>query len=96
MYKCSKCKKELDGSEAYEYRGAISCAEHFDEVTEVRNFQRQEIIEEESRKTDCFKGLDLSPDTVVGKANREILKTRIEISKKESGRLKAYEGREDE
>jgi len=93
--KCQKCKIELDDSDAYEYRGAFSCADHFDEVIESRDFQRQEIIEEESRKTDCFRGLDLG-DNPIGKANREILKSRIEIASKESGRLKDYEGRKDD
>lgn len=91
-YTCSKCHKELDSSEAYEYRGAVSCEEHFDEVCESRDFQRQEIIAEESGKTDKFKGLDLG-DNVIGKANREILKGSIEIASKESGRLKEYENR---
>ncbi len=92
-YKCSKCKKELDGFEAYEYRGAISCEEHFDEVIEMRDFQRQEIINEESNKTKVFKGLDLDPRNPIGKANREMLSGRIEVASKESGRIKEYEGR---
>lgn len=91
-YICSKCKKELSSSEAYEYRGAVSCDEHFDEVCELRDFQRQEIIIEESSKTDKFKGLDLG-DNVIGSANREILKGSIEVASKESGRLKNYENR---
>jgi len=89
---CSKCHKEIDGCEAYEYRGAISCDGCFDSVIETRDFQRQEIINEESAKTDKFKGLDLG-NNVIGKANREILKGQIEIASKESGRLKEYEGR---
>ena len=89
-YKCKKCKIELDAGDAYEYRGAISCAEHFDLVKSGRDFERQEIIEEEKNKTECFRGLDLS-DSKIGKANREILKARIEIASKESGRLKSYE-----
>lgn len=93
-YKCSKCHKELDGYEAYEYRGAVACESCFDDVIESRDYQRQEIIAEESAKTECFRGLDLSPNTVLGKANREILKAQIEIAGKESGRLKAYEGRD--
>tara|TARA_R100000951_G_scaffold40568_2_gene34338 strand:- start:126 stop:419 length:294 start_codon:yes stop_codon:yes gene_type:complete len=91
-YTCSKCHKEIDGCEAYEYRGAVACEECFDSVIETRDFQRQEIITEESAKTDKFKGLDLG-DNVIGKANREILKGSIEIASKESGRLKEYENR---
>ena len=89
-YTCSKCHNELDGSEAYEYRGAIACDTCFDSVIETRDFQRQEIIAEESAKTDKFKGLDLG-DNVIGKDNREILKGSIETASKESGRLKEYE-----
>lgn len=92
MYTCSKCKKELESCDTYEYRGAYSCEECFDDVIESRDFQRQEIIHEESAKTDKFKSLDLG-DSVIGKANREVLKVQIEIASKESGRLKEYEGR---
>ncbi len=92
MYKCSKCKKELDGSETYEYRGVFACWDHFEEVIESRDFQRQEIINEEDAKTKVFQGLDLG-DNCIGNANREILKAQIEIASKESGRLKYYEGR---
>jgi len=91
-YTCSKCHKKIDGLEAYEYRGAIACEDCFDSVIETRDFQRQEIIAEESAKIDKFKGLDLG-DSVIGKANREILKSSIEVASKESGRLKEYEKR---
>lgn len=93
MYKCKKCKKELDGSEAYEYRGAYSCEEHFDEVCEKRDWERQELIKEEDPKLKPLKGLDLSPETIIGKANRELLKSKIEIASKESFKMKEYEGR---
>lgn len=93
VYKCSKCGIELNGSEAYEYRGAISCDKHFDEVIEARDFQRQEIINEEYNKTRVLKGLDLDPSGPVGRANNQILSRQIEIASKESGRLKEYEGR---
>lgn len=88
--KCLICKIDLDDHTAYEYRGAFSCADHFDEVCKKRENQRQEIIKEEHAKTKVFKGLDLG-DSVIGKANREILKSQIEIASKESQRLKAYE-----
>ena len=29
-YRCNKCKKDLEADEAYEYRGAVACSEHFD------------------------------------------------------------------
>ena len=41
---CLVCKKELEDSEAYEYRGAIACEEHFSEVTEKRDYQREEVM----------------------------------------------------
>ena len=90
VYKCSKCKRELDSSEAYEYRGTFSCEERFDEVSEMRDFERNQIIKEEHNKTNVFKGLDLT-DSAVGKANKKLLKQRIEIASKESARLNQYE-----
>jgi hypothetical protein len=87
---CLKCNKELKSNEAYEYRGAIACAEHFDEVSESRERERREIIAEESRKTECFRGLDMG-ESVIGRANRKLLTSPVEIASKESGRLKAYE-----
>jgi len=92
IYHCYKCKKQLEAIETYEYRGLYSCEEHFDEVIEARDFQRQEIMEEENHKTKVFRGLSLG-DNVIGRANRELLKPQIEIARKESGRLKEYEGR---
>lgn len=92
IMKCSICKIELDESTAYEYRGAIACAEHHGQMIERRDFERNEIIREESAKTEVFKGLDLG-DSSVGKANREILSRQIEIAGKESAKLRKYEGR---
>ncbi|MFT7279865.1 hypothetical protein [Pseudoalteromonas sp. MelDa3] len=89
-YTCKKCKAKLRASEAYEYRGAFSCEEHFDEVSEVRDFERNQIIKEEHNKTNVFKGLDLT-DSIIGKANKALLKPRIEVASKESKRLKNYE-----
>jgi hypothetical protein len=93
MYKCSKCKKSLEACDAYEYRGAIACDDCFDDVIEARDFQRNEIIAEESAKTEIFKHLSIDPKCPIGRANIELLRPRIEIASKESGRLKAYEGR---
>ncbi len=91
-YKCSVCKEYFDGHNIYEYRGAYACGEHHDQAIKNRDYERQQIIDEEDRKTKVFKGLDLS-DSVVGKGNQELLKAQIEIAKKESYRLKKYEGR---
>lgn len=91
-YICRKCKAKLSASETYEYRGAFSCEEHFDEVIEMRDYERNQVISEEHNKTKSFSGLDMS-DSVIGKANKELLKSKIEIAGKESARLKAYEGR---
>lgn len=89
-YECPICKKIINSTACYEYRGVISCGDCYKETIKKRDFQRQEIIEEENNKTKCFKGLDLS-DSVIGKGNREILKPNIEIARKESVRLKDYE-----
>jgi neutral trehalase len=91
-YTCSGCGTKLSSwGTTYEYRGAYSCENCFEKVQENRDFERQQIIEEERHKTDRF-NLDMS-DSVIGKANRDILKRDIEIAKKESKRLKDYEGR---
>ena len=92
IYNCRKCKAPLDDHEAYEYRGSVACAEHFDEVIEMRDFERNQIINEEHNKTKAFKGLDLT-DSTIGKANKKLLKPNIEIASRESQRLKNYEGR---
>lgn len=92
MNKCSKCKKQIDDWDTYEYRGAFSCADCFDDVIENRDIERNEIIADEDKKTKVFSGLDMS-NSVIGKANRELLKPNIEIASKESHRLKKYEGR---
>lgn len=89
-YTCKKCKAKLKANEAYEYRGAFACADHFDEVIEMRDFERSQIIQEENNKTKVFKGLDLT-DGTIGKANKTLLKPHIEIAGKESQRLKNYE-----
>ncbi len=91
-YECSKCKVELEPSDAYEYRGAIACADCFSDVIEMRDFKRNEIIEEENKKTSRLKGLDIS-NSAIGKANRAILSGSIEVCRKESARIKEYEGR---
>ena len=90
--KCAICKKYFDYSNLYEYRGIIYCEKCHDTAIKQRNAERAEIITENKHKTDRFKGLDLS-DSQIGKANRNILKVDIEIAKKESGRIKNYEGR---
>lgn len=89
-YKCRKCNAKLRANEVYEYRGAFACEKHFDEVIEMRDFERNQIIKEEHNKTKAFKGLDLT-DSTIGKANKALLKPRIEIANKESSRLKNYE-----
>ncbi|WP_417623082.1 hypothetical protein [Parasphingorhabdus sp.] len=89
-YTCRKCKAKLKANEAYEYRGAFSCEDHFDEVIEMRDFERNEIIQEEHNKTKVFEGLDLT-DSAIGNANKKLLKPNIEIASKESQRLKNYE-----
>lgn len=91
-YVCNKCGKTIDGSETYEYRGSVSCEKCFDDVCKSRDNERSEIIEENKNKTDKFRGLDFG-NSVIGRANRDILKADIEIASKESRRIKSYEGR---
>ena len=93
IMKCVKCGKELEDFEGYEYRGAFSCDEHFDEVIEMRDFERSEVIKEQDSLLKPLKGLDISPDSMIGKANRKLLKSSIEISSKETARMRNYEGR---
>lgn len=88
--KCAICGKYFELDQLYEYRGAIACEKHHDQLCEKRDFQRAEIIEESNHNTRPFKGLNTGNDSI-GKANREILKTEIDIAKKESERLKRYE-----
>ena len=90
LQKCSECNKIFEDRELYEYRGVVACVKCIDKATKKRDFERQEIIEEEKHKTKCFKGLDMG-DSSIGKANRKILKSQIEIAGKESLRLKEYE-----
>lgn len=90
MTKCSVCKQKFEYGEMYEYRGAISCEGCFDKLQQIRDHERSEIISEENHKTEKFRGLDMS-DSRIGKANRQILKSDIEIAKKESSRIQNYE-----
>lgn len=43
--KCAICDEELSSSELYEYRGVYACSEHFDELCEKRDYQRQQVME---------------------------------------------------
>ena len=88
--KCSICKTECEYREMYEYRGALSCEKCFDELQTKRDAERQQIIEAEKHKTDRFKGINLSNDSI-GKANKRILQADIEIAKKESKQVNDYE-----
>ena len=92
LVNCPICGKEVEYGEMYEYRGALSCGDCFDEAIKKRDAERAEVIEEQKHKTDKFKGLDLS-DSQIGKANKEILKQDIEVAKKEGLRIRQYEGR---
>lgn len=39
------CGGYFDDSETYEYRGVMACEEHFDELCQKRDAQRQQVIE---------------------------------------------------
>jgi recombinational DNA repair protein (RecF pathway) len=92
MYQCAQCKKELDPIDAYEYRGAVACESCFESVIAARDHEREEVMAEESAKTEKLRGLNFG-DNPIGKANRQILKGALEVAGKEGARLRAYEGR---
>lgn len=87
---CLVCKKKFDDNEIYEYRGAFACDEHFDDMIASRDRERDAIMAAEDAKTRPLKGLDLS-NSVIGKANKELLAGKIEVASKESIALKRYE-----
>ncbi|WP_338570551.1 hypothetical protein VRB37_16635 [Erwinia billingiae] len=82
-YQCCCCKKEIDGYDSYEYRGFFSCSDHFDDVIRLVDAKRADLIERENSKLAPLKGLDLHPDSPIGKVNREILSGAIEVASKE-------------
>lgn len=92
-YKCAVCKHEFESYDTYEYRGEYACGDHFDEMIEIRDRQRNQIINEEHNKTKVFNGLDMT-DSVIGKANNKLLSRQKEIASKETNKLKEYEGRD--
>lgn len=92
MVNCPLCRREEEYGQMYEYRGALACTDCIEKVREKRDIERTEVIAEQNHKTDRFRGLDLS-DSNIGKANRQILKTDIEVAKKEGKRIRDYEGR---
>jgi len=83
-YQCCLCKKHIDGYSAYEYRGFVTCGEHFDEVIQRVDAKRADLIERENAKTSPLKGFDIHPDSIIGRINREILAGAIEIASKEN------------
>ncbi|HEN3396959.1 TPA: hypothetical protein ACGJN9_001434 [Yersinia enterocolitica] len=89
-YTCAVCKSEVDGNDTYEYRGFYSCDEHFDELQERVDSKRQRIIDDFDAKSSPLRGLDISPGSVIGRANREILKGPIEVCSKETPIEKEY------
>ena len=88
-FRC-KCGDFMRLGEAYEYRGALACVKCIAEVRQSRERERQEIISEESRKTEFARGLDFG-NNAVGNANRKILQANREVAAKESVRLREYE-----
>lgn len=84
IYKCCLCKKEMGGNDAYEYRGFTSCSDCFDAVIEKVDIRRGEIIARNEAVTSPLAGLDIHPDSIIGKANRKLLAPAIEASSKET------------
>lgn len=83
-YKCCRCKAELDGYSAYEYRGFVACEEHFDEVIKLADDKRADLIYREQSRLAPLKGMDIQPNSPIGQVNRKILGGVIEASSKES------------
>ncbi|MEX5413359.1 hypothetical protein [Atlantibacter hermannii] len=83
-YKCCLCKKDIDGNSAYEYRGFISCEEHFEQVIAKVDIRRSEIIQRNDAVTKQLSGLDIDPRSVIGRANRGLLAPAIEIASRET------------
>lgn len=76
FHKCIVCKREFPEGELYEYRGAIACSECFEKAQEKKDIERTETIIKNKALTDKYKGLDMSSNSVIGKANREIMGVR--------------------
>ncbi len=91
---CAECGARIPDSHASEYRGRVWCeGKHgFEEQVAKRDWERSEVMTEENHKLAPLKDLSFG-DSVVGRANREILKPQLEIARKESYRMKSYEGR---
>jgi len=45
MNKCQICGKLFNDSDTYEYRGFLSCSEHFKELEEKVNYKRSQVME---------------------------------------------------
>jgi len=83
-YKCCLCKKDIDGSNAYEYRGFISCEDHFEQVIKKVDIRRSEIIQRNDHATKPLAGLDIDPKSAIGRANKELLSPAIETASRET------------
>lgn len=64
----------------------------YEDVIAMRDGQRKEVMDIEYNKTKVFEGLDMT-DSLIGKANNELLSRHKEIASKESQQLKDYEGK---
>lgn len=89
---CDVCKEVIPEYEAYSYRNGVSCEICFDKLKNRVDYERKQIINEEDKKRKNLKGLDFG-ENPVGKENRKLLKTQLEIASKETNRLKIYENR---
>jgi len=82
-YRCCRCKRYIDEFDAYDYRGFFSCSEHFDEVISLVDAKRADLIERENSKLAPLKGVDIHPDSIIGKMNCKLLAGAIEVASKE-------------
>ena len=89
---CDVCKNVIPEYESYSYRNGLSCETCLDKLQNKIDYERQQIINEENKKLINLKGLDFG-ENPVGKENRKLLKTQLEIAQKETNRIKIYEKR---
>ena len=90
--RCYKCGEELADNECYEYRGAFSCSEHLEEVSEAREIERKEVMQEmEASVKSQMGGQWMSGGYKTMKADPHTGKPIGKV--KESLRIQQYEGR---
>jgi hypothetical protein len=76
-FQCVFCKEYFNSNAKYEYRGQEHCCSCKDKAELRKDCERETIIEKNKAATDKFKGLDLSSNSKIGRANRKIFGLKI-------------------